>query len=62
MDVKKKEELLEQTIEYLNTCNYPTDATENQRRVIHKKSETLSVIEGELFYKHKQKGKVRAEH
>ena len=55
---EKDQQLLEQAIRYLRSYEYPPDASENRKRVIRKKTKKFEMIDGELYYKQKQKGKV----
>ena len=38
---------------YITKSSYPPNATKNEKRVIRKKAEKLSVKDGEVFYKKK---------
>ena len=64
MDSKEKEggakpDLVEQAVTYVLKKSYPENCTENEKRVIRKKSKKFAVKDGEVFYKKTIKGKVR---
>ena len=45
--------LVEKVVNYITKSSYPPNATKNEKRVIRKKAEKLSVKDGEVFYKKK---------
>ena len=55
---QREEELIQQAYTYLTKKTYPGGCTEIRKRVIRKKAAKFEVKDGELYYKHKQKGKV----
>ena len=52
-------DLVEQAYRYLTDKTYPNGATENRKRAIRNKAKRFIIKDGELFYKKKQKEKVR---
>ena len=63
-DLKEKEggakpDLVEQAVTYVLKKSYPENCTENEKRVIRKKSKKFVVQDGKVFYKKTIKGKVR---
>ena len=53
-------DLVEQAYRYLTDKTYPKyGATENRKRAIRNKAKRFIIKDGELFYKKKQKEKVR---
>ena len=52
-------DLVEQAYRYLTERRYPNGATENRKRAIRNKAKRFIIKDGELFYKKKQKEKVR---
>jgi len=55
---QREEELVQQACTYLRKRSYPDGCTEIRKRVVRKKAAEFEVKDGELYYKHKQKGKV----
>ena len=53
---EQKEELVQQAYTYLTKTSYPNACTEIRKRVVRKKAAKFEVKDGELYYKHKQKG------
>lgn len=52
-------DLVEDVYRYLITNgDYPDECTETRKRVIRRKAKKFDVREGQLYYKHKCKGKV----
>ena len=49
-EMEKENELVEQVYEYLSKGCYRGVLTENQKRVIRKKSKKFSLKNGELYY------------
>ena len=45
--------LVEKAVNYITKSSYSPNATKNEKRVIRKKAEKLSVKDGEVFYKKK---------
>ena len=56
-DYAEKE--IEEAYVYLTSKKYPNGCSDNRKRIIRKKSQKFLIENGELFYKQKQKGKVR---
>ena len=52
-------DLVEQAYRYLTDKTYPNGATENRKRAIRNKAKRFIIKDGELFYKKKQKEKVK---
>ena len=56
---RRDEELIDDAYKYISDKVYPEGCSESRRRVIRKKAARFAVKDdGELHYKHKQKGKV----
>ena len=56
---EKEIELVEEAYVYLTSKKYPNGRSDDRKRIIRKKSQKFPIENGELFYKQKQKGKVR---
>ena len=56
---EKEIELVEEAYVYLTSKKYPNGCSDNRKRIIRKKSQKFLIESGELFYKQKQKGKVK---
>ena len=52
-------DLVEQAYRYLTDKTYSNGETENKKRAIRNKPKRFIIKDGELFYKKKQKEKVR---
>ena len=63
MDHESAEErdvdLVEEAYRYLTDKTYPNGTTENRKRAIRNKAKKFIIKDGELFYRKKQKEKVR---
>ena len=58
--MESEDDLVHDVCEYLSNQKYPKGASFNRKRTIRKKAQKFAISkEGELLYKHHQKGKVR---
>ena len=55
---ERTEQLIEQAYTYLREKTYPDGCPDSRKRVIRKKAAKFELKDGELYYKHKQNGKV----
>ena len=56
----EEETLIKDVYTYLARKNYPADCPGNMKRIIRRKALKFQLTEnGELYYKHNQKGQVR---
>ena len=55
-EMEKENELVEQVLVYLSEGCYRGVLTENQKRVIRKKSKKFSLKNGELYYLNERRG------